>query len=207
MKKFDHPKEPDWPFEGAHPPHGNGGWAARSWSNYSVLSIREAAALSLGLNPLTNNVFEEYKNRKYGTLQIGIWQDRVTEIHRAILANEIRTLEPITASTKITYNTAIYGKDVGIYFKNRNTQEEKNDINQPKNPSTEVQNFYRIINETYSQFWENIDPNKPPKSDEIVKWIQDKFQLAKRNAETIDTMIRPKEYRQGGNRKICTTKG
>lgn len=81
MGKFNHPEEPLWSFDGAHPPHGNGGHAARNWSNYSSLTIHEATALSFGMNPLTCESFWENREN-YGTLQIGMWNDRIQELIR-----------------------------------------------------------------------------------------------------------------------------
>src|SRR5690606_33626543 len=101
MKKFTYPDEPNWAFEDAHPSHGYGGHAARNWYNYSTLTIYEVTALTFGMNPYTCESFWENREN-YGTLQIGMWNDRMLEITRAVHAGEIRTAQPCSEITKDT---------------------------------------------------------------------------------------------------------
>lgn len=114
MEKFNHPEEPLWPFEGAHPPHGYGGHAARSWSNYKSITIYEATALSFGMNPLTCESFWENREN-YGTLQIGMWNDRIQELIRAVYAGEIRAIYR-RDEVELTEDTLVYTKDVEKYL-------------------------------------------------------------------------------------------
>lgn len=50
-----------------------------------------------------------------------------------------------------------------------------------------------------THFWLNHDPKRPPKSPEIVEWLIQQHGLTKTMAESIDRVIRPDEYRKGGN--------
>lgn len=118
MKKFNHPEEPTFAFEGAHPSHGYGGHAARSWGSYSTLTIYEVTALSFGMNPYTCETFWK-DTTKYGTIQIGMWEDRITEITRAAYAGEIRLAIP---TAEITKDTLVFTVDVEKYFDSKNEQ-------------------------------------------------------------------------------------
>ncbi|MGQ3890718.1 hypothetical protein [Legionella sp. CNM-4043-24] len=125
MKKFTYPEEPGWLFKGAHPSHGFGGSSARNWSYYSTLTIYEVAALTFGMNPYTCESFWEDKSN-YGTLHIGIWEDRLTEIIRAVHAGEIRTAG---TCTEINKDTLVHTVDVENYFKPRRMEpKEDNQI-------------------------------------------------------------------------------
>ncbi|MBX3709422.1 MAG: hypothetical protein KIT56_03630 [Gammaproteobacteria bacterium] len=66
--------------------------------------------------------------------------------------------------------------------------------------SPEIDKLKKIIDMTYNQFWKTVDPNKPPKKEEITNWIATTFNVAKSNAEIIDTLIKPEKYCKGGNR-------
>jgi len=49
------------------------------------------------------------------------------------------------------------------------------------------------------RFWLNSDPNRPPKSQEIVDWLMDAHGMTKTMAGSIDRIIRPEALRKGGN--------
>lgn len=137
MKRFNYPEEPVWPFQGAHPPHGHGGHAARDWDRYSCLTVGEATALSFGMNPLTSKAFWEDKNN-YGTMQIGIWNSRIEEIIRAIHAGEIR---PVDKTEEITATTLLHTADIEIYLSNsqKNSSLRDSDTNLQTEPEISIE--------------------------------------------------------------------
>ncbi|WP_432480706.1 hypothetical protein [Moraxella sp. ZY200743] len=59
----------------------------------------------------------------------------------------------------------------------------------------------QIINEVYREFWENHKSNEmPPKKDTIVDWIISEYGVSHRIAHAIDSIVRPKQYRMGGQK-------
>ncbi len=63
-----------------------------------------------------------------------------------------------------------------------------------------------ITKKAIEVFWMNYDENNPPKSADIVPWLQ-KQGAAKRIALVIDSIIRPPSYKKGGNRTRKKTIG
>lgn len=49
-------------------------------------------------------------------------------------------------------------------------------------------------------FWLHHDPKRPPKKTEIVDWLMKEHGMTNAMAESIDRIIRPELYREGGNR-------
>ena len=60
--------------------------------------------------------------------------------------------------------------------------------------------LYKILMMSYEKHWLNHDPNSPPKSDNIIQEIREEHGISQKSAEEIDSIMRPDEYRQGGNR-------
>ena len=56
------------------------------------------------------------------------------------------------------------------------------------------------MEEAIQKFWENHDPNKPPKKADVVSWLE-KRGLSTRLAESMDTIIRTPEARKGGQKR------
>ncbi len=150
MKAFNYPEEPVWPFKGAHPPHGNGGHAARDWDRFSCLTVHEATALSFGMNPLTSDSFWEDKS-KYGTMQIGIWNSRIEEIIRAIYAGKIR---PIDKTGEITASTLLHTTDVETYLSSSQQNSSLRDLD--TKPPTESELSIEQ-SESFSDFRQKVE--------------------------------------------------
>jgi len=51
------------------------------------------------------------------------------------------------------------------------------------------------------KFWQNHDPNYPPKSETIINYLVNEHKLSIKNAKEIDSIIRPGVYKSGGNRR------
>lgn len=195
MGKFNHPEEPFWPFEGAHPPHGNGGHAARSWSKYSSLTIFEATALSFGMNPITCGSF--WADRKnYGTLQIGMWNDRIQELIRAVYAGEIRAIYRHD-ETELTEDTLVYTTDVEKYL--FHTQQPiTEDLSQPVNhvsllleQSSYFQELRDAFEEAIKEFptWREKQ-NTVQKTGNLTSWLVEEQKFNTKEAEIIKKIIR-----------------
>jgi hypothetical protein len=56
-----------------------------------------------------------------------------------------------------------------------------------------------IQRKAIKKFWINFDPKNPPKAETIIQWIIDQG-VAKRIALAMDSIIRPKPFKGGGNR-------
>lgn len=59
-------------------------------------------------------------------------------------------------------------------------------------------------NEAINKFWLNYDPEYPPKSEEIIKYLVDECGVALRMAQGIDGIIRPDYLKKGGNKRKAT---
>lgn len=59
--------------------------------------------------------------------------------------------------------------------------------------------YIGIMEEAIQEFWENHDPNRPPKKDQVVSWLEQKG-LSTSLAESMDTIIRTPEARKGGQK-------
>lgn len=69
------------------------------------------------------------------------------------------------------------------------------------NPVTNITQEMQIINEVYGKFWENHKSNEiPPKKETIVSWIKSEYGISDRIAQAIDTIVRPEQYRTGGQK-------
>lgn len=195
MGKFNHPKKPIWPFEGAHPPHGNGGHAARSWSNYSSLTIHEVTALSFGMNPITSGSFWENRSN-YGTLHIGMWNDRIQELIRAVYAGEIRAIYR-KDEVELSEDTLVYTQDVEKYL--FSAQQSINEDNlEPVNhtyPLLEQSRYFQDLNKAFEQTLKEF-PNWREKQNTIKKtgnltsWLVKERKFNTKEAEIIKKIIR-----------------
>lgn len=63
--------------------------------------------------------------------------------------------------------------------------------------------YLEIMEEAIQEFWENHDPNRPPKKDQVVSWLEQKG-LSTSLAESMDTIIRTPEARKGGQKPRTT---
>lgn len=69
------------------------------------------------------------------------------------------------------------------------------------NPVTNITPEMQIINAVYGKFWENHKSNEiPPKKETIVSWIKSEYGISDRIAQAIDTIVRPEQYRTGGQK-------
>lgn len=69
------------------------------------------------------------------------------------------------------------------------------------NPVANITQEMQIINEVYSEFWKNHKSNEiPPKKETIVSWIKSEYGISDRIAQAIDTIVRPEQYRTGGQK-------
>lgn len=69
------------------------------------------------------------------------------------------------------------------------------------NPVINITLEMQIINEVYTQFWENLKSNEiPPKKETIVDWIKSEYDVSDRIAKAIDTIARPEKHRTGGQK-------
>lgn len=78
------------------------------------------------------------------------------------------------------------------------TQQQNSDGNRRvKHTTKELELLYKAVVE----FWENHDPETPPKKDTVVEWFV-KRGVSKGVAESLDTVMRTDKARKGGNKKI-----
>lgn len=56
-----------------------------------------------------------------------------------------------------------------------------------------------ILEEAKQEFWENHDPNRPPKKETVVLWIMERG-INKSIAASMDTILRSAKARIGGNK-------
>jgi hypothetical protein len=60
--------------------------------------------------------------------------------------------------------------------------------------------LYKILMFSYEKYWLNHNPISPPKREIIIQEIREEYGLSEKSAEEIDSVMRPDEYRSGGNR-------
>lgn len=61
--------------------------------------------------------------------------------------------------------------------------------------------YVNILLMAEKKFWQNLDPNKPPRSEEIVSYLVREHKVSIKIARAIDSIIRPEKYRKGGTVK------
>lgn len=59
--------------------------------------------------------------------------------------------------------------------------------------------YLEIMEEAIQEFWEKHDPNRPPKKNEVVSWLE-KRSVSTSLAESMDTIMRTLEARKGGQK-------
>lgn len=64
---------------------------------------------------------------------------------------------------------------------------------------THTTEHLEIMKKAIQEFWENHDPNRPPKKAQVVSWLEKKG-LSTSLAESMDTIIRTPEARKGGQK-------
>ena len=86
---------------------------------------------------------------------------------------------------------------------------EKSDTAQHLNHDGKMHNKHttkelELLDLAIKIFWENHDPKAPPKKDIIVEWLVDQG-ISKGVAESLDTAMRTKDARKGGNKRVTPT--
>ena len=198
MKKYEFPSEPEFPFEGAFPAHGNGGHNARDWWSYKALSIGDAAALRYGMHP--EFAVDYVYSTNCGTLQRGMLNSACEEIIRAVMAGVIRTIDLDKPLKKddITADTVGMADDVVNYFASISTDEDAIESEYPEYISTNLKKLNRAARE----FWLTADPddaNTHPINEDVAQWLKSKG-FSDISAQQGATIIRP-EWATKGRRK------
>src|SRR3990167_4796420 len=99
------PREAIYPFENEDPAH----WAPFSdWEKHPALTINEICALSFGVHPILVNLV----NPNWSSYQISVWNDRRSQLIRAVHAGCIKkaisnTEEDITGTTLVITDDAL----------------------------------------------------------------------------------------------------
>ena len=194
-EQYEFPTEPEFPFEGAFPAHGNGGHNARDWSSYKALSINDVAALRYGMHP--NFAIDYVYSSNCGTLQQGVLNSSYEEIIRAVMAGIIRTIDLDKPLRKedITSDTMLITEDVVKYFSN---DEDKRECEYPAYMSTDIKILIRAARE----FWLTADPDDTsthPINKDVSNWLKEKG-FSDISAQQGATIIRP-EWATKGRRK------
>lgn len=122
------------------------------------------------------------------------------------LAHKIKTgarsfLDGPSRETATSKESTTLQKHDASLAKNKKPLIEVADTNLVRYTTDEIE----ILNEATTNFWENHDPNRPPKKDEIVAWLEAKG-ISKRTAISIDSMMRPPATRKGGNKRVTPLK-
>ena len=73
------------------------------------------------------------------------------------------------------------------------------DSKQPIKVKYSTENL-NIINAAVAEFWENHDPDSPPKKEAVTAWLAEK-KVSKRIAAAMDTIMRSDLAKKGGNKK------
>lgn len=58
-----------------------------------------------------------------------------------------------------------------------------------------------VMHKAIERFWLEYDPSNPPKQKTVVNWLLPHVEGSKRTAMAIDLIIRPDEFKKGGQRK------
>lgn len=61
-----------------------------------------------------------------------------------------------------------------------------------------------ILKQAIVEFWENHDPESPPKKETVVSWLVER-KVSNRVAEGMDTIMRTEQAQKGGNKKERVT--
>jgi hypothetical protein len=63
----------------------------------------------------------------------------------------------------------------------------------------------KILLMAEEKFWANVDPTHPPKSGEIISYLMDEYKISMKKAKEIDSIIRPENFKSGGNKRRSKT--
>jgi hypothetical protein len=121
------------------------------------------------------------------------------------LAHKIKTgarsmLDPLRRETATSKESTIQKLDASL-AENKQPLTEISDVSQVSYTTEEIE----IQKKAVTKFWQNHDPARTPKKDEIVAWLMEEG-ISNRTAISMDSVMRPPITRKGGNKRVTPLK-
>ena len=132
---------------------------------------------------------------------LGIIRNDLKELARKIETGARSFLDGPSRETATSKESTTLQKHDASLAENKQPLTEIADVSQVSYTTEEIE----IQKIAVTTFWQNYDPARPPKKDEIVAWLTEKG-ISKRTAISMDSVMRPPKTRKGGNKRVTPLK-